>query len=121
MTDFTNTPSIIDGACNTNTGGNWPRASPCLVWSRYLLKLRIGLYLALGSLIIAWARPVSDGLGLSGTGFLVSGLLAYSSGVIFYLWERLPFNQAVWHLFVITGSVCLFAAIAFYILPAHAV
>ncbi len=92
-----------------------------IVGSRHLLKLRIGLYLALGWLIIAWARPVFDGLGFSGTGFLVSGGLAYSSGVIFYLWQRLPFNQAVWHLFVITGSVCFFTAIAFYILPAHAV
>ncbi len=89
--------------------------------SRHLLKLRIGLYLALGWLIIAWARPVFDVLGFSGTGFLVSGGLAYSSGVIFYLWQRLPLNQAVWHLFVITGSVCFFAAIALYILPAHAV
>ncbi len=92
-----------------------------IVGSRDLLKLRIGLYLALGWLIIAWARPVFDGLGFSGTGFLVSGGLAYSSGVIFYLWQWLPFNKAVWHLFVITGSVCFFAAIAFYILPAHAV
>ena len=92
-----------------------------IVGSRHRLKLRIGLYLALGWLIIAWARPVFDGLGFSGTGFLVSGGLAYSSGVIFYLWQGLPFNKAVWHLFVITGSVCFFAAIAFYILPAHAV
>jgi len=92
-----------------------------IVWSHRLLKLRIGLYLVLGWLIIAWARPIFDGLGFSGTGFLVSGGLVYSLGVIFYLWQRLPFNRAVWHLFVITGSVCFYAAIAFYILPAHAV
>lgn len=92
-----------------------------IAWPRQLLKLRIGLYLALGWLIIAWARPVFDGLGVSGICFLVSGGLAYSLGVIFYLWQRLPFNRAVWHLFVVTGSVCFFAAIAFYILPAHAV
>ena len=80
-----------------------------IVWSHHLLKLRIGLYLALGWLIISWARPVFDGLGFSGTGFLVSGGLAYSSGVIFYLWQRLPFNQAVWHLFVITGTILMSA------------
>jgi hemolysin III len=90
-------------------------------WPRHLLKLRIGLYLALGWLITAWAKPVFDGLGFPGTGFLVAGGLAYSFGVIFYLWKRLPFNQAVWHLFVITGGVCFFTAIAFYILPAQAV
>ena len=91
-----------------------------IVWPRRLLKLRIGLYLALGWLIIVWAKPLFDSLGFSGTGFIVSGGLAYSSGVIFFIWQRLPFNQAVWHLFVITGSVCFFVAIAFYILPAFA-
>lgn len=91
-----------------------------IVWSHQLLKLRIGLYLALGWLIIAWARPIFDGPGFSEAGLLFSGGLAYSSGIIFYLWKRLPFNKAVWHLFVITGSVCFFAAIAFYILPAYA-
>jgi hemolysin III len=92
-----------------------------IVRPRHLLKLRVGLYLALGWLVIPWAKPVFDGLGFPGTGLLVSGGLAYSSGVIFYLWQRLPFNEAVWHLFVITGGVCFFAAIAFYVLPAHAV
>jgi hemolysin III len=92
-----------------------------IVWPRHLSKLRIGLYLVLGWLIIAWAKPVFDGVGFPGFGFLVAGGLAYSSGVIFYLWRRLPFNRAVWHLFVITGSVCFFVAIAFYIVPAHAV
>ena len=48
-----------------------------IVGSRDLLKLRIGLYLAIGWLIIAWARPVFDGLGFSGTGFLVSGGLSW--------------------------------------------
>ena len=91
-----------------------------VVWPRRLLKLRIGLYLALGWLIIAWAKPLFDSLGFSGTGFVVSGGLAYSSGVIFFIWQRLPFNQAMFHLFVIAGSVCFFVAIAFYILPAHA-
>jgi hemolysin III len=88
-----------------------------IAWPRHLTKLRVGLYLALGWLVIAWARPIYGGLGFSGTGFLAAGGLAYSIGVIFYLWQGLPFNKAVWHLFVFTGSACFFAAIAFYILP----
>ncbi|MDH5750588.1 MAG: hemolysin III family protein [Rhodospirillales bacterium] len=92
-----------------------------IVSPRRLLKLQTGLYLVLGWLILAWSRPVFGSLGFSGTGLFAAGGLAYSSGVIFYLWNRLPFNQAVWHLFVITGSACFFAAIAFYILPVHAV
>ena len=92
-----------------------------IIWPRHLLKLRIGLYLALGWLIIAWVKPIFGVLGFSGTGFLVSGGLAYSLGVIFFIWQKLPFNQMVWHLFVIIGSVCFFVAIAFYILPAYTV
>ncbi|MBL6946584.1 MAG: hemolysin III family protein, partial [Rhodospirillales bacterium] len=89
-------------------------------WASRFLKLRVGLYLILGWLVIAWAKPVFDGLGFPGTVFLILGGLAYSSGVIFYAWERLPFNEAVWHVFVVTGSACFFSAIAFYVLPAQA-
>ncbi len=91
-----------------------------IVWPRRLLKLRTGLYLALGWLMIIWVKPIFDILGFSGTGFLVSGGLAYSLGIIFYRWKKLPFNQAVWHLCVITGSVLFYVAIAFYILPSYA-
>jgi hemolysin III len=89
------------------------------LWPNRLTKLRVGLYLALGWLAIAWARPIYDGLGFSGTVFLVSGGLAYTTGIVFYVWKRLPFSQAVWHLFVVAGSACFFAAIAFHILPAQ--
>ena len=41
----------------------------------------------------------------------------YTTGVIFYLWKKLPFNHAIWHLFVLGGSICHFFAIYFYVLP----
>jgi hemolysin III len=37
--------------------------------------------------------------------------------VVFYLWDRLPFNHAIWHLFVITGSACHFFVVLWYVLP----
>ena len=43
--------------------------------------------------------------------------LAYSVGVIFYAWQRLPYNHAVWHLFVLTGSACHFASVLGYVIP----
>jgi hemolysin III len=42
---------------------------------------------------------------------LIAGGLAYSLGTVFYLWKRLPYHHAVWHLFVLAGSVCHFFAV----------
>jgi len=87
---------------------------------RPLKKLRIGLYVVLGWLAAAWVGPAFDVLGPLGTGFLIAGGLAYTVGVAFYLWRRLPFNEAIWHAFVIAGSACFFVAIAFHAIPAYA-
>jgi hemolysin III len=53
-----------------------------------------------------------------GITWLVAGGLAYTFGVVFYVWKKLPFNHAIWHLFVLTGSVCHFIAVLLYVLPA---
>ena len=52
-----------------------------------------------------------------GIALLIAGGLVYTLGVIFYAWEKLPFNHAIWHLFVLGGSICHFFAVLFYILP----
>jgi len=49
---------------------------------------------------------------------LVAGGVVYTAGVIFYIWEKLPYNHAIWHLFVLGGSICHFFAIFLYVLPA---
>jgi len=43
----------------------------------------------------------------------LAGGLSYSFGVIFYLWRKLKFSHAIWHLFVIGGTVCFFFAVLF--------
>jgi hemolysin III len=74
-------------------------------------------YLLMGWIIIFAIRPLIDSLQLGGVVWLIAGGLAYSLGVIFYAWEKLPFNHAIWHLFVLAGSVCHFFAVIFYVLP----
>jgi len=81
------------------------------------LKMRVALYLSMGWLIVAWASPVIEGIGAWGAGLFLAGGLAYSSGLGFYAWNKLPYNHAVWHLFVFTGSSCFFAATTLYVLP----
>jgi hemolysin III len=49
--------------------------------------------------------------------WLVAGGLAYTIGAVFYAAKRLPFNHAIWHLFVVAGSVFHFMAVILYVLP----
>jgi len=75
------------------------------------------IYLALGwSLLFAW-KPLSAALAANGLVLLFAGGAAYTIGVIFYFWDRLPFNHAIWHLFVLTGSACHFYSIFYYVTP----
>jgi hemolysin III len=73
------------------------------------------LYLLMGWIIVLVIVPLWRELPAAGLGWLVAGGLAYSLGVIFFSWHRLPFNHAIWHLFVLTGSVCHVLAVSLYV------
>ncbi|MBC8128422.1 MAG: hemolysin III family protein [Gloeobacteraceae cyanobacterium ES-bin-144] len=73
------------------------------------------LYLLMGWLIVLAFGPLLRQMPIAGIYWLVAGGLAYSLGVIFFVWHRLPFNHAIWHLFVLGGSVCHVIAVCFYV------
>lgn len=74
-------------------------------------------YISMGWLIIFAIKPLFQTLPGGGIVWLVSGGLAYTLGTIFYGWKKLPFNHAIWHLFVLAGSVCHYMAVLFYVIP----
>ncbi len=77
--------------------------------------LSIFLYIGMGWLVVVAVKPM---LTMVPTGFLVwllIGGLFYTSGVVFYLWKRLPFNHGIWHLFVLGGSVAHYLGFLFYL------
>ena len=82
--------------------------------SRVLASL---IYIGMGWLVVIAIKPLLDAVPPEGIAWLVAGGLFYTLGVIFYVWKKLPFNHAIWHLFVLGGSVCHFFAILFYVLP----
>lgn len=84
--------------------------------SRFV-RLSTALYVAMGWLSIFLIRAMFDTMGAGGMAWIAAGGLSYSIGVIPFLWERLPFNHAIWHLFVMGGSACHFVAILLYVLP----
>ena len=75
------------------------------------------LYIGLGWIVVIAFKPLSAALAINGMYLLFAGGIAYTFGVVFYLWDRIPFNHAIWHLFVLTGSACHFFAIYFYVTP----
>ncbi|MCB9283148.1 MAG: hemolysin III family protein [Lewinellaceae bacterium] len=73
------------------------------------------LYIGMGWLAIFAIKPLIQNLPTGGLIWLFAGGLSYSFGVIFYLWEKLPFNHGIWHLFVLGGSICHFIAVYYYV------
>lgn len=74
-------------------------------------------YIFMGWIIIFAIKPLINTLPAAGFGLLVAGGLAYTVGVIFYAWKRLPFSHGIWHLFVLGGSICHFFAVIFHVVP----
>ena len=75
------------------------------------------LYLAMGWIIVAAFRPLMASMGTGGLVLIVLGGLAYTLGIVFYAWKRLPYGHAIWHGFVLMGSVLHFFAVLFYVIP----
>ena len=77
----------------------------------------IALYLGMGWSILLALKPLVHSVERGGIALLVAGGLTYTAGIVFYLWRRLPYHHAVWHLFVLAGSICHYFAVLFYVLP----
>lgn len=80
-------------------------------------RLSLAIYLGMGWCCVIAARPLLDRLEPGGLVLMAVGGLSYTGGVAFYTWERLRYHHAIWHLFVLAGSVLHFFAILFYVIP----
>jgi hemolysin III len=79
--------------------------------------LSLIMYLVMGWLIVFVLKPLTVSLGTTGLVFLVTGGVVYSVGILFYVWDRVPFLHAIWHFFVLGGSICHFFSMVFGVLP----
>ena len=113
-----------------NLRGGWGWTLFGLVWGFALLGvvletvlkrrikwLSLSLYLGLGWLVVIAIEPLLVAVEPGGLVLLLAGGLCYSLGVIFYVWKRLAYHHAVWHLFVMAGSLLHFFSVFFYVLP----
>jgi len=109
--------------------GPWGYTLFAIVWTLALIgitmeflavrrrSIRIGLYLGMGWIGLVAFNPLIDSLSSAGLSLLVASGLCYTLGIPFYLWKRLPYNHALWHVFVLVGSALQFFTVLLYVLP----
>jgi hemolysin III len=86
-----------------------------------ICQIRVGVYVAMGWLVLVAFKPVMSAIPSAGLTLIVLGGLAYTSGIAFFLWHRLQYHHAIWHSFVIAGSVLHYAAVLLYVVPSSVV
>lgn len=100
----------------TLAGAVWALAAAGIAWKiRWMERFPILgpiYYLAMGWLGVVAIGPLAAALSGLELAWLAAGGLAYTGGIVFYAWKKLPFNHAVWHGFVMAGSACHYVAIA---------
>jgi hemolysin III len=111
----------------------WDVAFTVAVWSiaaagialrlfnpRLFDRVSIAVYLALGWAGLAAIAPLVPFVQVSTLALLGAGGLLYSAGVVFHLWERLPFQNAIWHAFVLVAAAVHYTAVLEEIVGSHA-
>jgi hemolysin III len=74
------------------------------------------MYVFMGWIIIFAIKPLVNSIPTPGLYWLFAGGVAYTTGAILYSIKKIPFNHAIFHLFVLLGSFCHFIAVYFYVL-----
>jgi len=82
-----------------------------LGWPGRFDRLSVGLYLALGWSGLMLYDSVVAGLPRMALWFVLAGGAMYSLGVIFHAWQRLRFQNVIWHCFVLSGAACHYTAV----------
>jgi hemolysin III len=105
--------------------GNWAVFMTALVWLiaavgvglklvlpyRRFEGLSVAIYLAFGWIVLIAIGPLTQSLSLTIMLLVVAGGVVYTAGVIFHAWERLPFQNAIWHGFVLAAAAIHFVAV----------
>lgn len=73
--------------------------------------LSLALYLAMGWGAIVFGAPMVAALSDAGLALVATGGALYTLGVVFHLWDRLPFQNAIWHAHVLAASFVFYAAV----------
>lgn len=89
---------------------------------KIFFKVRSGPLSALTYLLMGWigvvaVQPLYLAIGIVPISLIIAGGVSYTIGTIFFGWHSIKHHHAIWHMFVLGGSVLHFIAIALYIIP----
>ena len=87
-----------------------------LIFRSRFSAVGIALYLIMGWIGVIAVQPLYLTLGPTPLGLIIAGGLSYTAGMIFFGWHGLRHHHAIFHIFVLTGSILHFVAVAFYVL-----
>jgi hemolysin III len=79
--------------------------------------LAVASYVLLGWLCVVAVKPILELVPLGALAWIAAGGLTYTMGVFFFAAKRIPHHHAIWHLFVLGGSICHYVAVLLYVLP----
>ena len=88
-----------------------------LVFGTRYRAVAVASYVALGWLCVVAIKPMLTLIPAGALAWLVAGGVAYTSGVFFFASKRVRHSHAIWHLFVLCGSVCHYLAVVLYVIP----
>ena len=91
-----------------------------LIFRHRYPALSLASYLVMGWLAVLAAPELARALSAGGLIWLIAGGVAYTLGAVFYVAHRVPYNHAIWHVFVVAGDICHFLAVIWYVLPQQA-
>ncbi len=77
------------------------------------------VYLLMGWCVVVAVRPLLRAITWHGMLWIAAGGLAYTLGILFFAYDRLRYFHALWHVFVLAGSVAHYFAVLFYVVPAR--
>lgn len=80
-------------------------------------RLSLASYLVMGWILIVGIKPMIEAMEANGLWLIVAGGISFSIGTIFYRWHKLPYNHAIWHIFVMLGGGFHYFAVLYYTLP----
>jgi hemolysin III len=75
----------------------------------------VAIYVGMGWMVLFSIKPLVANLDPAGLWLLVAGGLAYTVGTLFYVLKKVPYFHAVWHVFVLAGSICHFLAVLLFV------
>ena len=88
-----------------------------LLWQHRFPILSVSSYVVMGWLGVFAIQPMLETLGIVPVLLAIAGGVAYTLGVIFFAWHRIRHHHAIFHVFVLAGSILHYAAVILYVIP----